>query len=253
MIDSAPLRADKEGGGDPQSLPPPIIDTQRETSMMSIAIDPDFASVSEHAQMLRSLGLQVVPAHDPSSTQNWKRPLLSTWREFENTLVPAATFDSWFKTYRGTNIGIITGACSNNVFIVDLDIQRHSEAGQWWQALTSDEPIIAPTQRTGGGGLQILLRAPDGWTPPTAKTPIGVDIRGQGGFAVCPPSKHVSTFRYEWIIGREPWTIPIPVAPEGLCAAIDHLVGQQHGSATQAVKTASAGEVDAFGNRIDGR
>lgn len=228
--------------------------------MMATAFDPDFASTSDHAQMLRSLGLQVVPGHDPSSTQNWKRPLLSSWREFENALVPAATFDQWFgTTYRGSNIGIITGACSNNVFVVDLDIQRHAAAGEWWQAVTSDEPVLAPTQRTGGGGLQILLRAPDGWTPPTAKTAAGVDIRGQGGFAVVPPSRHESGGRYAWIAGREPWVLAIPTASEGLCAAIDHLVGPQPASqantTTATVKTASAsaGELDAFGNRVDGR
>jgi len=211
--------------------------------------------------MLRSLGLQVVPGHDPSSTQNWKRPLLSAWREFENALVPAATFDSWFGpqgNHRNAhNIGIITGACSGGVFIVDLDIQRHAEAGEWWQAVTSDEPVIAPTQRTGGGGLQILLRAPDGWTPPTAKTPSGVDIRGQGGFAVVPPSRHSSGGFYGWIKGREPWALDIPEAPEALCAAIDHLVGPQPGSqssASQAVHTPTpAHETDAFGNRVDGR
>ena len=227
---------------------------------MSNAFDPDFSSTSDHAQMLRSLGLQVVPGHDPSSTQNWKRPLLSAWREFENALVPSSTFDSWFGpsgNHRNAhNIGIITGACSGGVFIIDLDIQRHAEAGEWWQAVTSDEPIVAPTQRTGGGGLQILLRAPVGWTPPTAKTPSGVDIRGQGGFAVVPPSRHSSGGFYGWVKGREPWALAIPEAPEGLCAAIDHLVGSQPHSQQSAPATHTptpGNELDAFGNRVDGR
>jgi len=188
--------------------------------------------------------------------------MLSSWREFENALVPQETFDRWFSptgSHRnGHNIGVLTGACSSGVFVVDLDIQRYAEAAEWWQAVTCDDPIIAPTQRTGGGGLQVFLRAPAGWTPPTAKTPIGVDIRGQGGFAVVPPSRHESGGRYAWNAGREPWTLEIPEAPEALCAAIDHLVGpqpsSQHHDGAAAVKTPSVGqELDAFGARIDGR
>ena len=61
-----------------------------------------------------------------------------------------------------------------------------------------DEPtlVIAATQRTGGGGFQYLFRAPPDWSPPTCKTSIGIDVRGEGGFAMLPPSIHETGEHY---------------------------------------------------------
>jgi hypothetical protein len=73
-------------------------------------------------------------------------------------------------------------------------------------------------QETGGGGIQLFFRAPLGWTPPTCKTSIGVDIRGQGGFAMMPPSMHESGTAYRWKDGHEPWALEI--ADKGLAGAL---------------------------------
>ena len=79
-------------------------------------------------------------------------------------------------------------------------------------------------QRTGGGGLQKLFRAPLGWIAPTNKTSIGVDIRGQGGFAMLAPSLHESGRHYEWLEGCSPDDIEIAFAPDWLLAEVEKLV-----------------------------
>ena len=228
-----------------------------------IDFDEDFASLSDYARMYRSLGLQAVPSYYPSRTiHNWKRPALKEWRDFQNELVDEATFDSWFSridTDRN-NIGIITGNCSGRVFAVDLDTHSKPDAALWWSCCLDLQEkageLETPTQRTGGGGLQILFRAPEGWNPPTIKTSIGVDIRGVGGFIVCAPSMHESGKRYQWIEDQEPWNLEIAEAPKYLCEQIDELAekfgGHVAGDPTQRTETPEHA-TNVWGGIQDGR
>jgi hypothetical protein len=247
--------------------------------------DDDFAGPAQWAEMYRIYGLQIIPGYAPSDVKPgapWKRPLLSEWTTLQNELVPDATFWRWYDPLTGEyrdrrNMGIITGACSGGVFILDLDIHKKPEALAWWNSVlhlhnNGMEPDT-PTQKTGGGGLQKLFRAPAGWVAPTNRTDRGVDIRGQGGFAVVPSSLHDSGGVYTWLPGMGPWEIEILEAPGWLLEEIDKLVGvsgninsgninsgnsgninsspQSTDSVT--VKTVPGGDFDAFGNRIDGR
>ena len=112
-------------------------------------------------------------------------------------------------------------------------------------------------QVTGGGGSQKLYRAPPGWVAPTNKTPIGVDIRGQGGFAVLAPSLHDSGKAYEWLEGRSPDDMPVTAAPDWLLEAVEALV-RQHGGVTggngATPHEAPQGVYDPLsGRQIDGR
>ena len=194
--------------------------------------DPDFATARDWADMYRGRGLQVIPSYLPGEIKgSYKRPLVS-WADLQDAIAPDLTYDRWYGTkgdHRDrVNMGILTGRCSGNVFVIDLDTHTHPEtAGAWWQGQveknTGGEGIITPCQKTGGGGIQMLFRAPVGWLVPTNKTSIGVDIRGQGGFAVMPPSKHEKGV-YEWLPGNEPWIVPIADAPGWLIEAVMEVV-----------------------------
>jgi hypothetical protein len=225
--------------------------------------DPDFASPAEWAAMYRACLLQAVPAKMPVKGGQWKMPALASWTEFQENLIPQATFDRWYSPSgehaNRQNMGVITGRCSRNVFVVDLDDQKGPQAEAWWQSLLElhNSRIDPETveQRTGGGGRQKLFRAPMDWVAPTNKTSIGVDIRGQGGFAMLPPSRHESGHDYEWLAGRAPWEIPVADAPEWLLEEIEKLV-EAHGGSTAGHKThtpSPGGNFDAFGNFVDDR
>ena len=230
-------------------------------TMPTYQFDPDFASTSDYARLYRSCGLQAVPAYEPGEQKSWKRPCLASWKEFEGSLVSDDIFNSWFgpdgnHTYK-PNLGIITGAASGGAFIVDIDSHTHPESLEWLVRLLEEhngsESLLCPVQRTGGGGFQYLLRAPDGWVSPTIKTPVGIDIRGEGGFAVMPPSRHESGGVYTWL--RHPSAVEIPVAPRWLCDAIDTLA-KQYGRGTQQAGTSTPSpthSTNAFGALIDGR
>ena len=229
--------------------------------------DPDFADPTEWARMYRDAGLQVVPAMTPSENRTqWKRPALPKWRALEHELAPDLTFERWYgeqgEHARRNNMGMITGQCSGNVFMIDLDLHKNPAAATWWDGLLAlhnmGGDIETPRQTTGGGGKQILFQAPAGWTPPTCKTSIGVDIRGQGGFAMLPPSMHESGTPYKWDAGLEPWDMEISLAPQWLCDEIDALVKTYGGgSATSAGPTERTQTPEMakneFGRIIDGR
>ena len=186
------------------------------------SFDPDFASPSEWARLYRMQGIQVVPGFMPNEHKSWKRPLLKSWTEFQEALIPDEVFLEWYGPdglYASRlNMGVICGHASNNTFVIDLDIHKHPGAAQWWQGLLAVHnnamELETVEQRTGGGGLQKLFHAPANWNAPTNKTSLGVDIRGQGGFAMLCPSLHESGQSYQWLAGRSPAECQILMAPD---------------------------------------
>lgn len=114
------------------------------------------------------------------------------------------TFSRWIDAFPDMNIGVVTGADSG---IVVLDIDSGPET-------TGDNdgfvPFAALQQRygnvddtlavqTGGGGLHLYFRHPGGTVRNSASTlGKGLDVRGDGGYVVAPPSMHINGTRYVW-------------------------------------------------------
>lgn len=217
--------------------------------------------------MYRACGLQVIPSFHPSIGKNWKRPALQEWTELQESLVPDATFERWYgqqgEQAKRANMGLITGRASGNVFVIDLDEYKEATALAWWLSVLAEhnngmEPETWQ-QITGGGGRQLFFRGADGWNAPTNRTALKVDIRGQGGFAVMPPSLHSSGNTYAWKRGCGPWEMDVCDAPQWLMDAVDKLVKEHGGSSERASITATertaspATDYNAFGLREDGR
>ena len=125
--------------------------------------DPDFAAPGDWAGMYRAAGLQVVPSHAPHPTKQWKRPALD-WKEFQTTLVPDAVFERWYghggEHARRSNMGLLTGSCSGNVFVIDFDTYKSTKAREWWEGVlwrhNGGREIETCRQTTGGGGKERL-------------------------------------------------------------------------------------------------
>jgi len=230
--------------------------------------DPDFASPADWAAMYRACGLQIIPSYMPDEVGagvSWKRPRLAEWITLQESLIPDATFERCYgaggEHASRQNMGILTGRASGNVFVIDLDDQKGPSAASWWHAIiTEHNNGIDPEtwrQNTGGGGRQLLFQARSDWQAPTNRTPIGVDIRGQGGFAMMPSSLHESGKHYTWAPGCAPFEIEVAAAPEWLLSEIEKLVnehGGDKGGGRRTEQTASPGsDFDGFGNRVDGR
>ena len=199
---------------------------------MTDTFDDEFASPLDWAKMYYDYGIQVVPAYNFGETEQWKRPNLPRWTHLQKQKMSEDDVLNWWGSqgkYRSRyNMGIITGYVSGDIFIIDIDSYKDTNAALWLeeaQNLFNDgKPFETPTQITGGGGRQLLFRAPVNWTSYTSKNPVmGIDIRGEGGFAMLPPSMHQSGKQYQWADDLEIWNVDVMIAPQGLCEALDVL------------------------------
>jgi putative DNA primase/helicase len=125
----------------------------------------------------------------------------------------AATSDpqiirAWWAANPTCNIGLATGA---GLIVLDIDALTGGLA--WW---IRRRALLPPTvtARTGSGGLHLLYQVPADQIIRNSVGRIarGVDVRGDGGYVVVPPSIHPSGRPYCWLPGRSPW--------EYLCAPL---------------------------------
>lgn len=109
-----------------------------------------------------------------------------------------ATITTWFAGAQDTNIGIATGEKSGLV-VVDLDSGKGGDA----KKLAADvEPTAFNTLRVQTGqGSHFYYRYPKGASVRNSAGKLGphVDVRGDGGYVVAPPSKHVSGRQYTFL------------------------------------------------------
>lgn len=109
--------------------------------------------------------------------------------------------ERWWNQNPRYNIGIATGNKSNGLVVIDLDVDKnkgidgyevlrdwqnkHGELPETWQSIT------------GRGGYHYFYK--DTITH-SNKVGLyeGVDIRGEGGYIVAPPSVHPNGNTYEW-------------------------------------------------------
>lgn len=167
-----------------------------------------------------------------------KHPALA-WQRFQTKPIDEAQLDIWFgegSKYAQWNIGLITGAISGNVFVIDVDCgdgKNGLESLHQLQMTYDDLPPTMETQ-TGGGGLHYFYRAPTGVRVTTDKNVLGsgIDIRGEGGFVVAAGSTHASGRDYlcdfDEIADAPEWLIPL---------VLENAEHTQHGRGIQAAHT----------------
>ena len=129
-----------------------------------------------------------------------KRPLLKDWPN-------AATADEttiatwWTAGYRNCQIGIVCGRASDLV-VVDVDMSKGDGEAGLIALQTKYGPLPDTiTARTGGGGRHLYFKFPILDTIGNRAKLEGhsVDVRGEGGYVVAPPSIHDNGNRYGWI------------------------------------------------------
>ncbi|MBK8909462.1 MAG: bifunctional DNA primase/polymerase [Rhodospirillales bacterium] len=126
---------------------------------------------------------------------------------------------SWFENSE-LNVGIATGTVSG---IVALDIDPRHGGDEALAALEREHGPLANTWRflTGGGGEHIIFRHPGKTVSNSAgKIGPGIDMRGDGGYIVAPPSMHISGRRYAISVDHHPDDIALAPLPGWLLAAL---------------------------------
>ncbi len=128
-----------------------------------------------------------------------KRPLVA-WKTYQEELAHADQVDEWWMRWPDANIGIVTGAVSG-IVVLDADGPKGLES---LDSFGSTSTWVSKTGRDEGGrhvfyrhpGPQVRIENRTGLLP-------GLDVRGDDGYVIAPPSLHRSGRKYTWVTG--PW------------------------------------------------
>jgi KaiC/GvpD/RAD55 family RecA-like ATPase len=131
---------------------------------------------------------------DVAATQPWpvfacgddKQPVVATG--FKAATSDRAQILAQFDRPGATMIGVPTGQRSG-IVVIDVDIKEGRDGREWLDRNAGALPQTR-THRTRSGGLHLLFRRPDGVEIRNSASRIaaGIDVRGEGGYIIVPPS-----------------------------------------------------------------
>lgn len=151
-------------------------------------------TLKESALYYAQIGFAVFPLRPKS-----KKP--ATENGFKAATTNQQQISEWWDRHPDSNIGIATGSVSGGLVVIDLDVDEDKgingyETLKAWQREHGVLPDTAQSI-TGRGGYHLFYRDTAAWKSRIALYE-GVDIRGEGGYIVAPPSIHPNGRRYEW-------------------------------------------------------
>lgn len=148
------------------------------------------------------------------------------------------TIAGWWDTWPTANVAVTTGPGSG-IWVLDVDGPR---GRQTMGALERRYGVLPQTvTATTGEGLHLYWVWEEG-VRSQAGVAAGVDIKGEGGYVIAPPSAHKTGAAYEWYPERAPSQIALAQAPEWVLAlARGQLAGRdQTAQATDLAETLAA-------------
>ena len=157
-----------------------------------------------------------------------KHPLVR--RGLYEATTDAGKIEDWWRRWRSANVGIATGAVSG---IVVIDVDLPTAFGSLARFMEHNLPTTL-TGLTGGGGIHLIYSSDDevlgnsaGRLPGIEDELPGIDLRGNGGYIVGPPSVHRSEGSYAWLdahraVANAPGWLK---QPERIYIALDDVAG----------------------------
>lgn len=170
-------------------------------------------SVKSAALAYLARGWSVIPMRSRS-----KQPMVR-WEPYQHRLATPEEIEDWFRRWPDANVGIVTGRISG-LIVLDVDPRHFGD-----DSLYGFERVYGPLPDTveaitGSGGRHIYFAYPGRKVRNIVGLAPGLDIRGDGGVIVAPPSIHPSGRQYEWEISHDPETTSLAPMPRWLTKAI---------------------------------
>lgn len=183
---------------------------------------------AEGALALARRGWRVTPLHRPTEhgcscrrskcDSVGKHPLSRGWTTTASA--NPEVISGWWTAQPQANVGLATGQGSG-VVVLDIDPRHGGDDGLRDLELTYSELPQTVEVITGGGGRGLVFRSPQAGARSTAGViGPGLDVRGDGGLAVMPPSLHASGRRYVWSVDGHPDDVPVAEMPAWLVALL---------------------------------
>jgi hypothetical protein len=162
------------------------------------AINPELGGFGSAALRYQQMGCAVLPLERGGKKPHRMLPFGGAghdgvhWADRDARLVPWA----WRDRDPAANVGVATGQVSH-LLVIDLDVKgKHNgiegfrEFLDSYRLKLSDYQERPPVVVTPSGGQHIWLRTPSGLAVPERPGILpGVDVKGDGGLVVAPPSR----------------------------------------------------------------
>lgn len=137
----------------------------------------------------------------------------------------------WWSVFPDSNVGVSLGTAAGNMIAIDIDVDEESGEDGWetmriWEQEHGKLPeTCSDVSGRGGGRLYYIVNRP---VSNSTNKELGVDIRGESGYAVMPPSIHPNGREYTWEV--PPSEVPPAFADENVYAFLDYVQGRVAGS-----------------------
>lgn len=174
------------------------------------------SNIKDKSKEYLKYNLSILPTNED------KRPAVKTWLPYQKERIKEEDIEALFNTAKG--IGIITGAISGSLEVIDVDT-KYDITGYLWDELKAliegnlpeiyNSLLIAQTKSGGyhiyyrcnsiAGNLKLsnrLTTDQERAIQPNEKVKVLIETRGEGGYVIAPP-----TPGYKYIQG-EPGNIP---------------------------------------------
>jgi hypothetical protein len=140
-----------------------------------------------------SYGLSIIPLKPRE-----KIPIIK-WERYQKEPPSISEVQKWFSN-TDNNIAVICGKVSGNLVVIDFDDSEVYE--KFLKEIEGDQELKDIIDSTWlvktGKGFHIYLRVDTDKPVKTGKLP-KIDIKGEGGYVVAPPSLHPSGKHYEFV------------------------------------------------------
>jgi hypothetical protein len=148
-------------------------------------------------------GWSVVPV-EPRGEES-----IVSWQIYRHRQPEMTEIGDWFNRWPGANLAIVTGIISALV-VLDLDARRGGESSLV-RLEQEHGPVPETVEATMGACRQLYFSHPGGIVRERPNLAPGIDLHGDGGYLVAPPSVHASGERYRWVHSPEVYHLePLP-------------------------------------------
>jgi hypothetical protein len=184
----------------------------------------------------------------PVKTRTKDKPLIK-WKQYQTRRPTEAEVKSWWTQWPKANIALVTGKVSG---LVVFD----SDGPEAERIISENGGVPEGPQSITARGRQYFSKHPGFEVHNNANSKLTLDIRGDGGFVLVPPSVHPSGKEYQWAPDLSLFDVDLPeLRPWQLEYIKTHCGGPQNPQRqqTEALQGVSEGERNTTATKLAGR
>lgn len=148
-----------------------------------------------------------------------KMPVLSEWKPFQTERPSQGLVKEWWSKNPNANIAILTGDLSGIVLFDEDGPEAHS-------FIEKQGGIPVTIRSKTADGFHNIFKHPGFRVSNSSNKKLALDVRGDGGYFIAPPSIHPDGPQYQWVEGLSPFDIkPAYLTPWMVQYLRDHFNG----------------------------